>query len=98
MFATTLKSAYAMIEDMNLLMPKDIIGLRECDFDKRHGGPYDRGSADAYYRRPMTPHFYQGATGCGLVEEKDMTREELIAYEAGFWHNHFVTRFFKDWD
>ena len=31
------------------------------EHDKRHGGPYDRGSADAYYRRDFDPHYYEGA-------------------------------------
>ena len=25
-------------------------------YDKRHGGPFDRGGADSYYRRGMNPH------------------------------------------
>lgn len=29
---------------------------------KRHGGAYDRGSADSYYGRPREPHFYAGAS------------------------------------
>ena len=32
--------------------------IREhIQIDTRHGGPYDRGSADSYYRRPRNPHF-----------------------------------------
>ena len=30
--------------------------------DRRHGSPYDRGSADRYYGRPANPHFYAGDT------------------------------------
>lgn len=30
--------------------------------DHRHGGPYDRGSADYYYGRPFNPHYFKGAT------------------------------------
>ena len=33
--------------------------------DKRHGGPYDRGRADSYYRRGYQPHFYHGASYVG---------------------------------
>ena len=34
--------------------------------DRRHGGPYDRGSADSYYNRPRRPHYYKGDTpNCG---------------------------------
>ncbi len=32
------------------------------NIDRRHGGPYDRGSADSYYRRPRRPHFFTEAT------------------------------------
>ena len=47
--------------------------------DRRHGGPYDRGSADSYYRRPRRPHFYKGDTGTSdRVEYKDMTPDEEI--------------------
>ena len=53
--------------------------------DKRHGGPYDRGSADAYYRRPFNPHYFlDGTYQSPLVEEKDMTDEQIAAYTAGY--------------
>ena len=32
------------------------------NIDTRHGGAYDRGSADSYYRRPRRPHFFSDAT------------------------------------
>lgn len=35
------------------------------DTSNRHGGPRDRGSADAYYGRLPSPHKYAGPTGCG---------------------------------
>lgn len=54
------------------------------EIDKRHGGPWDRGSADAYYRRPYKPHYYKGSTGTSeKVEEKEMTPEEIAEYAAG---------------
>ena len=28
----------------------------------RHGGAYDRGSADTYYHRSPEPHYFTGAT------------------------------------
>jgi hypothetical protein len=34
-----------------------------ADLTRRHGGPKDRGSADAYYGRPAEPHKYEGGTG-----------------------------------
>ena len=56
--------------------------------DTRHGGPYDRGSADSYYRRPRNPHFYAGATKQSpRIEEACMTPDEIAAYHAGFDDN-----------
>ena len=52
--------------------------------DTRHGGAYDRGGADFYYGRPNKPHFYKGNTGSVLVEEKDMTSDEIEAYNRGY--------------
>lgn len=54
-------------------------------YDRRHGGPYDRGSADAYYRRPCIPHYYVGNTGMSeRIEREGMTEEEIDAYMAGY--------------
>ena len=54
-------------------------------YDKRHGGAYDRGSADAYYRRPFDPHYYEGGTySSKRIEKSEMTKHELAAYEQGF--------------
>lgn len=54
-------------------------------YDKRHGGPYDRGSADRYYGRPYCPHYFKGATHSSeMVELEDMTAEEIVAYTKGF--------------
>ena len=64
------------------------------NYDKRHGGPYDRGSADAYYGRSYEPHFFTGDTyNSDKVELKDMTAEEIVAYTAGY--NEETDR--KDW-
>jgi len=52
-------------------------------YDTRHGGPYDRGSADAYYRRAYEPHYYKGGT-YSSERVTDLTEEELLAYAAGF--------------
>lgn len=64
------------------------------DDDRRHGGPYDRGSADDYYHRPFSPHYYEGATGQSpRIEEKDMTKEQIAAYTLGYEENDDK----KDW-
>lgn len=55
------------------------------EYDRRHGSPYDRGSADRYYGRAFDPHYYKGRTGASdRVEQCDMTEEEILAYTAGF--------------
>jgi hypothetical protein len=65
--------------------------------DTRHGGPYDRGSADSYYGRPRSPHYYVGNTGSSeRVELKDMTEDEIVAYYAGYDDNEAEGNF-KDW-
>lgn len=58
---------------------------KECPYDKRHGGPYDRGSADAYYHRPYNPHYFKGDTYMSEeVTLKDMTPDEITAYTKGY--------------
>ena len=65
--------------------------------DKRHGGPWDRGNADSYYRRGINPHYFKGASySSQLVEEPDMTDEELAEYLAGYNKNEEMQNF-KDW-
>jgi hypothetical protein len=66
-------------------------------YDKRHGGPYDRGSADSYYWRDFKPHYFTGASfSSTYVKEEDMTKEEIEAYTAGYKDNeHLGSK--KDW-
>jgi hypothetical protein len=67
------------------------------EIDTRHGGPYDRGSADSYYGRPRSPHYYVGNTGSSeRVELKNMTEDEIVAYHAGYDDNEAEGNF-KDW-
>ena len=57
-------------------------------YDERHGGPYDRGSADSYYRRGSSPHYFIGYTyKSPIVIEFNMTDEEIEAYNAGYDDN-----------
>jgi hypothetical protein len=54
-------------------------------YDDRHGGPYDRGSADSWYDRPRRPHYFVGDTYSSQeVTVEDMTEEEIEAYQAGY--------------
>jgi hypothetical protein len=67
------------------------------NINKRHGGPYDRGSADAYYQRPFKPHYYKGDTGSSeLVTEDDMTDTEILEYNTGFIEQ-VASGEFKEW-
>jgi len=60
----------------------------------RHGGAYDRGSADAYYHRPPEPHYFTGDTYSSTkIEKVNMSGEEVAAYMAGY--NETYDR--KDW-
>ncbi len=67
------------------------MSLREIDgkvFDERHGGAFDRGSADSYYGRQPDPHYYVGATSFSeRITEEQMTPEALEAYRAGYDYN-----------
>jgi hypothetical protein len=47
--------------------------------DKRHGGLWDRGSADAYYRREPKPHYFTGPTYASEAIT-DLTHAEVTIY------------------
>lgn len=70
----------------------------QTTYDQRHGGPYDRGSADSYYGRSFNPHYYVGATAVtARVELAEMTAQEITAYTAGYNYNEqFGDK--KNWD
>jgi len=53
--------------------------------NQRHGGPYDRGSADAYYSRAFEPHYYVGDTYSSTrVSITDDTSTEFREYMLGY--------------
>ena len=61
--------------------------LRGPQFDrKRHGGLFDRGSADSYYGRLREPHWWTEGTGRGekIVNLNDI---EIQEYHAGYDYN-----------
>lgn len=61
----------------------------------RHGGAYDRGSADAWYGRDCEPHYFTGNTYRSTeVLEENMTEEEIAAYMAGYNETPFGL---KEW-
>ena len=50
-----------------------------------HGGPQDRGSADAYYGRQYSPHWYPLGTGKGeRIESINMSDSEIEEYKYGY--------------
>jgi len=66
-------------------------------YDERHGGPYDRGCADAYYRRAFRPHYFMGGDRKDEeVDEVDMTPDQINAYRQGFYDAQDAG-FEKDW-
>ena len=68
------------------------------NYDQRHGGAFDRGSADSYYHRARSPHLYEGGTGSSRrIEPAEMTADEVRAYLAGYQYNEqFGDK--KSWD
>lgn len=52
----------------------------------QHGSLYDRGSADSYYGRPRSPHWWPEGTGRGEKIE-DLNDLERAEYLAGYEHN-----------
>jgi len=64
-------------------------------YDRRHGGAWDRGAADSYYRRPYKPHKYVAGTGTSERVES-LSASDLEAYEAG-WNYNEQNGDFKDY-
>lgn len=61
----------------------------------RHGGAYDRGSADAYYGREFSPHYFIGDSYHSTeIKGIDMSEEEIAAYMAGYNETPFAQ---KEW-
>jgi hypothetical protein len=73
-----------------------MMSMIETQYDTRHGGAYDRGSADAWYGRPFDPHYFTGASfQSDRVSLADMTADEITAYTAGYRDTPFAQ---KQWD
>ena len=66
---------------------------------KKHGGPYDRGAADAWYSRAPEPHHYpNGSYSEPLIEREAMSDSELEAYWAGYTIHEADPGYRKEWD
>lgn len=65
-------------------------------YDQRHGSPFDRGSADSWYHRPMNPH-KGGVGGDSGPRIEKLLEAEIEAYMAGYeWNERFGGH--KEWD
>ena len=63
--------------------------------NQAHGSPFDRGSADSWYRRQPEPHYMiDGAR----IEKVDMTAEQIAEYEAGYDSNEKQIDSRKDYE
>ena len=83
------------IADLLESFPPDEVFVDE--YSQRHGGPWDRGSADSYYSRPRDPHYWTGGTGKGeRIGVSGMTPVEIAAYHAGYDDNE-ANGDKKDW-
>ena len=64
---------------------------------RKHGSPYDRGSADSYYGRPLSPHWWPNGTNKGYrIEQGEMTLPQVKEYYQGYYDNEAAGNF-KDW-
>ena len=52
------------------------------EYDSSHGSPFDRGSADFYYRRNPKPHMWLDSHGGNQIELSDP--QQVEAYMAGY--------------
>ena len=66
------------------------------NYSRRHGGPWDRGSADSYYRRKFDPHYYTGNTYSSTRVTIEPDTSEWEAYAAG-WSENEESGNFKDY-
>ena len=55
-------------------------------YDSRHGGAFDRGSADSWYSRARNPH-KGGVGGLSGYRVESLTAAEIEAYHAGYDYN-----------
>lgn len=56
-------------------------------YDSRHGGPFDRGSADSWYSRSIRPHYFAGGSYQSDEIIPPKGSEEYEAYLAGYEYN-----------
>jgi hypothetical protein len=72
------------------------MSMTKTQYDTRHGGPFDRGSADSYYHRGRRPHYYLGDSYASEEVQVESGTPEYEAYMAGYDYNEqFGDK--KDW-
>jgi hypothetical protein len=77
-------------------MSKIAKSIMNKKYDKSHGSPFDRGTADSYYGRPKDPHYWPEGTGKGK-KVTDLSQEEHDAYHAGYdWNEEHGDK--KEWE
>ena len=65
-------------------------------YNARHGGPFDRGSADSYYGRKFRPHYFLEDTYNSPEIELTPEDGKWLEYEAGYlWNETFGDK--KNW-
>jgi hypothetical protein len=84
-----------------MMLAEDAFCLTEFEgktYDSRHGGAFDRGSADSWYSRGINPHmFLEGSYDSVEIGVRDMTQASIDAYLAGYAYNErFGGK--KSWD
>ena len=65
------------------------------DIHMDHGGLYDRGTCDSYYRRGINPHYYPNGSYTGK-RITNLTEDEVKIYMMGYNDNE-KDGHFKDW-
>lgn len=65
---------------------KNTYSIKDSFDRSRHGSLFDRGSADSYYGRPRSPHWYpNGSYNEPRIE--DLSVEQIAEYNAGYVNN-----------
>lgn len=74
------------IETEMAMIAKTMTGpTTSTGINERHGGPFDRGHSDAYYGRPIDPHYYLGASyDSRRIDVHEMTDTERSEYLVGY--------------
>jgi hypothetical protein len=70
-----------------MIAEKNMVEFDGDLYDARHGGPFDRGSADSYYGRERSPHYFEGATYSSVKIVPQDIQVEFWQYLAGYEYN-----------